>query len=82
MLKYIKMSQIKNSIKFKKIKFNKIIKNNNKKKKIKIIMRNMINKIILKNKESKIERRKMKMKTKTEIKNIINTEIIIKQIKS
>ena len=45
-------------------------------------MRNMINKIILKNKESKIERRKMKMKTKTEIKNIINTEIIIKQIKS
>ena len=45
-------------------------------------MRNMINKIILKNKESKIERRKMTMKTKTEIKNIINTEIIIKQIKS
>lgn len=45
-------------------------------------MRKMITKIILKNKESKIETSKMKMKTKIEIKNIINTEIIIKQIKS
>jgi hypothetical protein len=45
-------------------------------------MRKMITKIILKNKESKIETSNMKMKTKTEIKNIINAEIIIKQIKS